>query len=253
MTGWVLALNSFYLMTFPNQKRALITGASSGIGQATALAFAKAGINLALVSRSPEKLQEVAQSAQQAGVKAAIYPLDLANLESVRDGISAIVAQEGIDILVNNAGIGYTGTTLETPLSDWQQVMDLNLTSVFQCIQGVLPTMRQMQSGTIINIASIAAYQHFPGWCAYNVSKAALVALSKTLASEERGNGIRVTVVSPGAVNTPIWDTPTMQADFDRSKMLTPEMVAQSILYTAMLPQAATVEELTITPSGGSF
>ncbi len=241
-------------MNFPNQRRALITGASSGIGQATALAFAKAGINLALVGRSPEKLEQVAQQAQQAGVKAAVYPLDLAKLESVRDGISAIVAEEGfINILVNNAGMGYTGTTLETPLSDWQQVMDLNLTSAFQCIQGVLPLMRQMQSGTIINIASIAAYQHFPGWCAYNVSKAALVALSKTLASEERGNGIRVTVISPGAVNTPIWDTPTMQADFDRSKMLTPDMVAQSILHTAMLPQAATVEELTLMPSAGAL
>lgn len=250
----MLASHSFYLMNFPNQQRALITGASSGIGQATALRFAKAGINLALVGRSPEKLEQVAQEAQQAGVKAAVYPLDLAKLESVRDGISSIVAKEGfIDILVNNAGIGYTGTTLETPLSEWQQVMDLNLTSAFQCIQGVLPAMRQMQSGTIINIASIAAYQHFPGWCAYNVSKAALVALSKTLASEERGNGIRVTVISPGAVNTPIWDTPTMQADFDRSKMMTPDMVAQSILYTALLPKAATVEELTLTPSGGAL
>lgn len=250
----MLASHSFYLMNFPNQQRALITGASSGIGQATALRFAKAGINLALVGRSPEKLAQVAQAAQQAGVKAAVYPLDLAKLESVRDGISAIVAQEGsIDILVNNAGMGYTNTTLETPLSDWQQVMDINLTSVFQCIQGVLPAMREMQSGTIINIASIAAYQHFPGWCAYNVSKAALVSLSKTLASEERGNGIRVTVISPGAVNTPIWDTPTMQADFDRSKMLTPDMVAESILHTALLPQAATVEELTLMPSAGAL
>ncbi|HEY9622625.1 MAG TPA: SDR family oxidoreductase [Crinalium sp.] len=241
-------------MTSLTNHRALITGASSGIGRATALRFAKAGIHLALVSRSQERLDAVAAELKPLGVDVGVYPLDLAQVDQVKDQISAIAADfGGADILVNNAGIGYTGDLLTTPLADWQQVMNLNLTSVFQCIQGILPGMRERHQGTIINIASIAGYQAFPGWGAYNVSKAGLIALSKTLAAEERSNGIRVTIISPGSVNTPIWDTETVQADFDRSRMLTPDVIAQSILHTALLPAEAVVEEMTVMPSAGAF
>lgn len=241
-------------MTLATQQRALITGASSGIGKATALAFAKAGINLALVSRSGEKLAAVASAAQQSGVEAKAYPLDLADIDIVQEKIRAIAADFGaIDILVNNAGMGYTGTLSQTPLSDWLAVMNLNLTSVFQCILGILPMMRDRKSGTIINVASIAAKQAFPEWGAYSVSKAGLIALSKTLAVEERANGIRVTAICPGAVNSELWDTETVKLDFDRAAMLTPEIVAQSILHTALLPEHAVVEELTLMPSGGAL
>ncbi|MBE9038732.1 SDR family oxidoreductase [aff. Roholtiella sp. LEGE 12411] len=238
-------------MSVEEKRRALITGASSGIGKATALAFAKAGIDVALVSRSLDKLEAVAEAAQQAGVEAKAYAVDLACISEVQEKIQAIALDfSNIDILVNNAGIAYTGTLSETPLKDWQQVINLNLTSVFQCIVGILPSMRE-QGGTIINVASIAAKQPFPGWGAYNVSKAGLIALSQTLAQEERGNGIRVTAIFPGAVNTELWDTETVHANFDRSKMLTPEIVAQSILYTVLLPQQAVVDELTLMPSAG--
>ena len=129
--------------------------------------------------------------------------------------------------------------------------MNLNLTSVFQCILGILPMMRARQRGTIINVASIAAKQPFPSWGAYCVSKAGLIALSKTLAAEERAQGIRVTAICPGAVNTELWDTETVHLNFERSAMLTPEMVAESILYTALLPEQAVVDELTLMPSAG--
>lgn len=239
-------------MSFVNKRRALITGASSGIGKATALAFAKAGIDLALVSRSESKLAAVARAAQEAGVQAKAYPLDLALIEQVQTEIGKIAADFGdIDILVNNAGMGYTSALPETSLSDWLAVMNLNLTSVFQCTLGVLPLMRDRQSGIIINVASIAGQQAFPNWGAYCVSKAGLIALSKTLAVEERSHGIRVTAICPGAVNTELWDTPTVHLNFDRSTMLTPENVAQSILYIALLPEQAAVEELTIMPSAG--
>ncbi len=239
-------------MSASTEKRALITGASSGIGKATALAFAAAGIHVALVSRDREKLADVAQNAIVAGVEAKAYALDLADLDRVKDEISAIASDFGpIDILVNNAGMGYTGTLSETPLSDWQRVIDLNLTSVFQCIQGILPIMRDRRSGTIINVASIAGKQVFPGWGAYCVSKFGLMALSKTLAAEERSSGIRVTAICPGSVNTPIWDTDTVRVNFDRSAMLTPEIVAQSILQTALLPEQAVIEELTLVASAG--
>jgi short-subunit dehydrogenase len=132
-------------------------------------------------------------------------------------------------------------------------VLDLNLTSVFQCIQGVLPGMRERASGTIVNVVSIAGQQVFPNWGAYCVSKFGLMALSKALAAEERQNGIRVTAICPGSVNTPLWDTETVQADFDRSAMLTPEIVAESILQIVMLPQQAVIEELTLMPHGGAF
>lgn len=241
-------------MTFTTQRRALITGASSGIGKATALAFAKAGIDVALVSRVREKLEVVASVAQETGVKAKVYPLDLAEIEQVQEKISAIAADFGpIDILVNNAGMGYTATLSETPLSDWLCVMNLNLTSVFQCILGILPMMRERGVGTIINVASIAGQQPFPNWGAYSVSKAGVIALSKALAVEERANGIRVNAICPGAVNTELWDTETVHLDFDRSSMLSPEIVAQSILDTALLPEQAVFEELTLMPSADTL
>lgn len=240
-------------MTLNSERRALITGASSGIGKATALAFAEAGIHLALVSRSQPQLEAVAETARKFGVKVQVYPIDLSKVAEVRSQIEAIAAFSPLDILINNAGMGYTGSLMEMSLTDWQRVIDLNVTSVLQCIQGVLPGMRERKQGTIINVASIAAHQTFPNWGAYCVSKFGLLALSKTLAAEERANGIRVITVSPGSVNTPIWDTDTVNADFDRSMMLTPEVVAQSILYATLVPHQAVVEELILMPNAGTF
>jgi len=238
-------------MNHRTTKQALITGASSGIGKATALAFAAEGINLALVSRESENLEAVAAAAREVGVKAEAYPLDLAKIEQVQSSISAIAAQLGaVDILVNSAGMGYTGSLAQTSLADWQNVLDLNLTSVWQCILGVLPSMRDRGSGIIINVSSIAGIQTFPNWGAYCVSKFGLMALSKTLAAEERARGIRVTAICPGSVNTPMWDTDTMP-DFDRSAMLTPEIVAQSILHAVQLPASAVIEEITLMSNAG--
>jgi NADP-dependent 3-hydroxy acid dehydrogenase YdfG len=235
-------------------KTALITGASSGIGKATALAFAKAGINLLLVGRSQERLQPVLAAAVAAGVQATAHEVDLAQLSLVRSQVAQIIQDSGsIDILINCAGTAYTNPLIDTPLADWQQIIDLNLSSVFQVTQGALPHMRQQQSGTIINVISIAGQQVFPNWGAYSVSKFGLVAFSKALAAEERSHGIRVTAIYPGSVNTPLWDQNQVQADFDRSAMLTAEVVAESILYSANTPLAANIQELTIMPSAGAF
>jgi short-subunit dehydrogenase len=235
-------------------RTALITGASSGIGKATALAFAKAGINLVLVGRDRDKLTAVAQAAEAVGVTAKTYVVDLSKLDRVSAKIAEIAAaNENLDILINNAGIAYTGSIADSPLADWQKVIDLNLTSVFQCVQGILPHMRQRKAGVIVNVSSIAGKQVFPNWGIYSVSKFGLMALTQAIAGEERANGIRVTVVCPGSVNTPLWDTDTVQADFDRSAMLTPEMVAEGILYAVLAPAGAVVEELTIMPSGGAL
>ncbi|HAC63513.1 MAG TPA: short-chain dehydrogenase [Cyanothece sp. UBA12306] len=237
-----------------SQLRAIITGASSGIGKATALTFAKAGIDVALVSRSPEPLEAVAQGAREVGVSAQTYVMDLSQLTEIPARIQGIIEDFGdIDIIVNNAGMGYTNLLRDTSLSDWQRVMDLNLTSIFQCVQGILPRMRHRGRGTIINVSSVAAANAFPEWGAYSVSKAALVTFSQVLAAEERANGIRVVTITPGAVNTPIWDTDTVQADFKRSAMLSPDTIAQSILHAALLPAEAVIEEITILPSAGTL
>lgn len=239
-------------MSVEHKRRALITGASSGIGKATALAFAKAGIDIALVSRSVDKLTAVATAAEQVGVTAKVYAVDLACIDQVQSNIQAIASEFGdIDILVNNAGMGYTNYLKDTPLQDWQKVLDLNITSVFQCTMGILPAMRARGVGTVINVSSVAGKQAFPGWGAYSVSKAGLIAFSQALAQEERAHGIRVTAICPGAVNTELWDTQTVNADLNRSNMLTPEIVAQSILNLALLPQQAAIDELTIMPSAG--
>ncbi|MEL7520192.1 MAG: SDR family oxidoreductase [Cyanobacteria bacterium J06553_1] len=235
-------------------RRVLITGASSGIGKASAEAFAQAGFDVALVARSQNKLRELATHLRQLGIEAHAFALELADLKQVKANIKKVVAALGsVDVLINSAGMGYTGKLGDMPMADWQRVMDLNVTSVFQVTQAVLPTMREQGNGLIINIASIAARQSFPNWGAYGVSKAALVALSEAIATEEAEYGIRVVTLSPGAVNTPIWDTDTVQADFDRSAMLKPETIAQTILHTALLPPEAVISQLTITPAQGAL
>jgi short-subunit dehydrogenase len=238
----------------PARRKAIITGASDGIGKSTAIAFAKADIDLYLISRSQHKLENVASMISKYGVKVEVISMDLADVSLVRNKITSIVQKmESIDILVNNAGMGYTNFLRETSLQDWQQVLNLNLTSVFECIQAVLPAMRKQGHGSIINVASIAANNFFPEWGTYSVSKAGLIALSRSLATEERSNGIRVTSISPGAVNTTIWDTETVNADLNREAMLSPETVANTILQAVLLPKEAVIEELTITPSIGAL
>lgn len=236
-------------------RRALITGASSGIGKATAQVFAQAGFDVALVARSAEKLAALASELEsECGVTAIAFPIDLANVATLKQKIADLQASFGpFDVLINSAGMGYTGHIADMSLTDWQQVMTLNVTSVFQMIQAVLPTMRKQASGTIVNIASIAAQQAFESWGAYGASKAALVALSDALRVEEAANGIRVVTLLPGAVDTSIWDTETVQADFDRSAMLDAQTVAQTILHTAMLPPNAVISNLTLTPAGGAM
>ena len=241
-------------MASETRQRALITGASSGIGRETAIALAKAGMDVALVGRSHTKLEALEAELAPLGVQVRIYPIDLSQLDTLASSLQSLISDFGpVTVLVNNAGMGYTGALADMPLADWQKLMDLNLTSVFLTIQAVLPSMRAQGSGTILNVASVAAHNAFPSWGAYSISKAGVVTLSRTLAAEEREHSIRVMIVSPGAVNTPLWDTETVQADFARSQMLTPETVAQTILHAIQLPESAVIDEITLMPSGGAL
>ena len=240
--------------SFANARRALITGASSGIGEAAVKAFAQAGFSVAMVARSAQKLEALAHELMPSEGAVKAFPMDLADLADIGQKVSEIESTFGpIDVLINSAGMGYTRRLSDTSLSDWQQVIDTNLTSVFETVKAVLPGMRERADGLIINIASIAAHEAFENWGAYGVSKAALVALSRAIAKEEATNGIRVVTLSLGAVNTPIWDADTVQADFDRSLMLDAKTVAQTILHTALLPADAVISELTLTPAQGAL
>jgi NADP-dependent 3-hydroxy acid dehydrogenase YdfG len=242
-------------MTSPTERYALVTGAGSGIGKAIAIAFAKSGVHLILVGRTLSKLESVAAEAQALGVTTQCHRIDLTDLSTVKEKIQTIAeALPHLDIVINNAGMGYTGNLADTSLADWQQVMDLNVTAVFQVTQGVLPKLRsQSQPSTVLNLSSVAAHQVFPGWGAYCVSKFALAAMTKVLAMEERPHGIRAMTVSPGSVNTPLWDTDTVDADFDRTAMLTPEMVAESVVHVALMPSQAAVEDMILLPNAGTF
>jgi len=237
-------------MTQPNPApvplKALVTGASSGIGQAIAKRLTDQHITTALVSRSVQDLPPYGTA----------YPLDLSDLRHVKTKIQWITeTMHGIDILINCAGMAYIGELITMPLEDWQKLFDLNVTSLFQCIQGVLPTMRSQGAGTIINVASIAGKQGFPHWSAYCASKFALLGMTQALAEEERSHGIRVMAICPGAVNTPIWDTlgDKVPASFNRQAMLQPETVADAIWQMINLPASAMITELVLMPSAGVF
>jgi short-subunit dehydrogenase len=232
---------------------ALVTGASSGIGRETTLALAHAGFSVIAIGRSQAKLDTLVYDIETLGGHAIACSLDFAQVDHIQPQIAKLADQYPIGVLVNNAGVGYTAPLVKVPLADWQTVLNVNLTSVLQCIQGVLPGMRDRQHGTIVNVVSIAGQQVFPDWGAYSVSKFGLMALTKTLALEERQHGIRVSAICPGSVNTPLWDTETVQADFNRDAMLTADVVAQSILHIIRLPPGAVIEELTLMPHAGTF
>jgi short-subunit dehydrogenase len=233
------------------QPTALITGASRGIGAATAQAFATAGFDLLLVARSSEALEQLAGDLRSNGRRVETAAIDLAEASGVAAGLQALLGR-GLQptVVINNAGAAYTGSLAEMPMERWQWLMQLNLTSVFQVCQAVLPGLRE-RGGQIINVSSHAARNAFPDWGAYCTSKAALASFSRCLAEEERQHGIRVSTLTLGAVNTPLWDSETVHSSFDRRAMLSPERVAEALLSLAQQPSSQIVEDATLMPAAG--
>jgi short-subunit dehydrogenase len=233
----------------------LLTGATSGIGKHTAMALAQAGYPLALVARSEDKLQQICAEIEALHIQGAVASYvsqDLTELTSLESMIEKIEKDRGsIGVLINNAGMGYIKPLLETPIQEWQQVLDLNLTAIFALTQSVVRRMVERREGLVVNLCSIAAQRTFPNWGAYSASKFALLALSRTLAQEVRSSGVRVTALCPGAVDTPLWDS--LDAGFDRTQMLSPETVAQWIVQTLALPPQAVLEEAILMPSAGAL
>ena len=181
----------------------LITGSSSGIGFATALAFGRAGHKVAATMRSPTAAPDLANIAARENLAISVFRMDVDSDASVSEGIARVVKEAGaIDVLVNNAGIERTGSVEEIPLSEFRAVMETNYFGAIRCIQAVLPAMRQRRSGCIINVASIAGRFANSPFAPYTASKFALEALSESLAQEVKPFNIHVAIVEPGIIDT---------------------------------------------------
>lgn len=238
---------------------ALITGASRGIGAAAARRFANAGFDLLLLARSADQLDALADELRSLGRQVHCAALDLSDPGGIEAGIRELCSR-GLtpSVLINNAGAAWTGPLASMPLERWQWLLQLNLTSVFQICQAVLPLLRRSGpdaegGGLIINVSSHAARNAFPDWGAYCASKAALQSLSRCLAEEERPHGVRVCTLTLGSVNTPLWDSETVDSCFDRRAMLPADQAAEALLVLAQQPPTQVVEDLTLMPTAGAF
>lgn len=207
-------------------KTALVTGAGRGIGRATAIAFAKEGINVGLLGRTIENLEKVAAELQEFGVKVSLATADVSNVESVNAAVESIKAELGaIDILVNNAGISKFGNFLEVDPEDWAKIIQVNVMGVYYVTRAVLPEMIERQTGDIINISSTAGQKGSPLTSAYSASKAAVIALSESLMLEVRKQNIRVTTLTPSTVATDM-AVELKLTDGNPEKVMQPEDIA---------------------------
>ena len=231
-------------------KSCIVTGASSGIGLAVARRLAREEVRLCLVARSMEKLQAVALELGQAGEKPLVAAADVANEEQVRRAVEGALSRFGaVDVLVNSAGTTYFTPMADTTQEQWDQVIDSNLKGVFLSCKYVVPHMLLRGSGDIVNVASIAAHQGFENSTAYCAAKHGVLGFSRALALEVRKRGLRVITVSPGSVDTPLWDP--MEYSPDRSKMLRAEDVAESVVAALTISPTAAVDELVVMPRDG--
>ncbi len=229
---------------------AIVTGAGRGIGRAVALAFAAEGAHVVLASRSRADLAAVAGTIRDQGGNALALPTDVTQDAAVEALVDQAAAQLGrLDILVTAAGVAAFGPVAGTKPADWDGMLAVNLRGAMVCCRAVLPVMQRQRRGTIINVGSIAAKRAIPGGAAYAATKAGLAAFSAVLAEEVRADGIRIGVVVPGAVDTPLWDS--IPGGPDRARMLRPDDVARAVLLMTSLPPNATLEELTLMPAGG--
>lgn len=188
---------------------AVITGTSSGIGLATAITLARGGHTVFAGMRNLDKSGELREAAAKERLPIKIVKLDVDSDQSVQDGFAQVLRDSGqIDVLVNNAGIGGRGYIEEAPIAVFRQVMETNLYGAIRCIQAVAPGMRERRSGCIINITSVAGQFGMPPQGPYAASKWAFEGLSECLAQELSPFNVRVAIVEPGVIATPMTTTP---------------------------------------------
>src|SRR5580698_5835103 len=188
-------------------KVAIVTGASQGIGRATALALAASGAKVSVAARNTEKLATLAAEIAAAGGEALALPMDVADGAQIKAGFQQVLAKFGkLDILVNNAAITRDTLALRMKLEDWDAVLRTNLTGAYLCVQQALGAMLRQRSGRIINLSSVVAETGNAGQANYVASKAGLIGLTRAIAVEVASRNITVNAVAPGFVATPMTD-----------------------------------------------
>ncbi|HEU5041276.1 MAG TPA: SDR family NAD(P)-dependent oxidoreductase [Gemmatimonadales bacterium] len=228
---------------------ALVTGASEGIGRATAFALGRAGYRVAACARTQAKLDALVRELTAEGIAAAGAAADVGVAAEVTGAVERLTsALGGIDVLVNNAGVLIARPVEELSLEEWDVTMATNLRGLFLMTRAVLPGMRARGRGTIVNVASLAGRNGFAGGTAYTASKHGVLGFSRSLMLEVRKEGIRVVAVCPGSVATGMLRDQRMLKS-DPARILRPEDVAETILHAIRLPDRAMVSELDIRPT----
>jgi NADP-dependent 3-hydroxy acid dehydrogenase YdfG len=233
------------------RRTAVITGASRGIGAALARRVVSEGIRVALIARTPGPLDALAD---ELGPLASAHPCDLTDAHAVSLAAGEIVTAFGAapETLVNNAGLFQLATVESMSAEDFSAVIQANLVAPFLLTRALLPAMRERGSGTIVTVGSIADRQVFPENGAYAASKFGLRALHEAMRLELRGSGVRATLVSPGPVDTSLWDpvNPDERPGFTpRASMLSADDVADAIWYAMSRPASVNIDELRLSRS----
>lgn len=228
---------------------ALVTGATLGIGRATAFALGRAGYRVGVCARTAPRVDELLRDLRSEGIEAAGRPADVSEPADVAALVAEVAGALGpVDVLINNAGIARLRPFSDLTLDDWDATMATNLRSLYLVTREVLPGMRARRSGFIVNVASLAGKNAFAGGTAYVASKHAVLGFSKTLMLEVRKEGVRVMAICPGSVDTPLMTgqavlTPNMDS------ILKPDDVAQAILHALAMPARALVSEIDLRPA----
>lgn len=216
-------------------KVAIITGATKGIGRATALALAEEGVSLGLIARTETDLQAVAEEVKKFDVKVAIATADVSDNAQVEQAVEKLYTDLGkFDILINNAGIARFGGFLELPVEEWERVVRVNLFGMYYVTRAVLPKMIEQKSGDIINISSTAGEKGGPVTSAYSASKFGVLGLTESLAMEARKHDIRVTALTPSTVVTELAINQGLVKG-DETDVLQPEDLAELIVSSLKL------------------
>jgi NAD(P)-dependent dehydrogenase (short-subunit alcohol dehydrogenase family) len=237
-------------------KIALVTGGGSGIGLATARLILGEGASVAIAGRNQDKLRAAAAELN-AGDRIVTHAADVSDKSQVAAMVDTVTRRFGrIDILVNNAGANVKNRAMkDMDVETWDRQIAANLNSAFYCTFAVLPQMRARRDGLIVNISSISGKRASPlGGAAYSAAKFGMSALGICLGVEEKDNGIRVTNIYPGEVDTPILvNRPVVLSAEHLAKILKPEDVAEAVLFVCSLPPRAHAPELVITPTSQAY
>ena len=238
-------------------KVAIITGASSGIGEATAIALAAEGAKVVIAARRVERLEAVAKQIIDHGGQALSIVSDITDEAQAKNVIQKAYAEFGhIDILVNNAGISFPGRIENADPSNWRKMIDINVLALMYTTHIALPIFKAQKSGHIVNISSVAGRIARAGMAGYNVTKWGVNAFSEALRQEVYQDNIRVTIIEPGLVETEIdqhiTDVVAKQEIEARRKAITPlqsQDIAAAIVYAVSQPQHVNVNEILIRPT----